>query len=516
MLSPFMALAGLAGTAPAQTAADHATPFMAPDHWAMDAARRLDALGLAPRGFDAGRRSVTRGEVAAVLVRAARTVDGWEFDILNLADDYLARFAEEFPSAVAWARAEADAGGGGHTGGSSAFRLQWLGARVAAGYHAANGRVLAGTRDVADGGWSGVRPLDDLADTRIRGAASVSVTRFASARIGPAVVGGGRNVEAWQVTAEWRSVGLWFGRRKIGFGTGRHGAIVVNPRRTFDGGGFFLAEPLVLPGFFEHLGPVRGQVYLARLEENRFVHPWFVGMRGSIRPHPRLTIGLNRGAMFGGEGNTAFTARNLFYVLIGKHGGKESDLGNFENQVASLDMRWNVPVDAIPTTAYMEWGMDDSSGGWWEDPGILLGLRVPSIPGLPEWSIGIERTHFLARPGQGDRDWYQHSLFKDGWTVNGQPLGHPLGGEGLEWLAYISADLLGARLRLDAQAFLRDRDPDNLFAPEREGRSRGGAVRIEYRARPGFEVWARGMMEDGSADWRESAFAAGVRLLLHP
>ncbi|HEX2092267.1 MAG TPA: hypothetical protein VHG28_07680 [Longimicrobiaceae bacterium] len=93
----------------------------------------------------------------------------------------------------------------------------------------------------------------------------------------------------------------------------------------------------------------------------------------------------------------------------------------------------------------------------------------------------------------------------------GRRLGHPLGGNGTEWLAYGAADLLDARLRLAARVYFRERGEDNLYAPTWEGRSRGGAVSFEWAFGDAFEGFGGVEVEDGRG-WERSAARAGVRV----
>jgi hypothetical protein len=99
----------------------------------------------------------------------------------------------------------------------------------------------------------------------------------------------------------------------------------------------------------------------------------------------------------------------------------------------------------------------------------------------------------------------------DGWTVDRQPIGHPLGGAGTEWLVYGRFDDVVRRVRLDWQAFTRDRHRFNLYAPTRQGGSTGGRASIEYRLTPALELRAGAEIERGTRDWTASSFSAGLR-----
>ena len=313
-----------------------------------------------------------------------------------------------------------------------------------------------------------------------------------------------------------RGVDLWAGRRAPAFGGTRSGSIVLGGRAPLDGGGVALAGPRTLPSFLRHLGPVRFETHVARLEESgELRRPWFWAARGSVAPHPRLALALNRAAMFGGEGNAPMTVKNVALMLLGSRARElPGDLGRsfFANQIASLELRWRPPLERVPATVYLEWGLEDSAGAWWTVPGIVAGVQVAALPGAPGVSLGIERTHFAPECCENP-PWYRHAAFTGGWADGGVPLGHPLGGEGDEWLLYGRADLLDARLRTGWRLFHRDRAGDNLFMPAREGTSLGGALEVLYRVGGRTDLTLDGFYERGRGGdgWSELRAFVGFR-----
>jgi hypothetical protein len=169
-------------------------------------------------------------------------------------------------------------------------------------------------------------------------------------------------------------------------------------------------------------------------------------------------------------------------------------------------------VPVVPLVLYLEWGSEDNHGAWHLFPGTVTGAQVPAIPGLPSLSVGVERTHFHGPclTCKYYATWYRHYVYKDGWTLDRQPIGHPLGGEGHEWLVYGRWDDPSYPLRLDARLFRRDRGPFNIYSPAREGRSTGGELSGVYRTRPDLEFVLTGALEHGRS-WTESSLFAGVR-----
>ena len=94
-----------------------------------------------------------------------------------------------------------------------------------------------------------------------------------------------------------------------------------------------------------------------------------------------------------------------------------------------------------------------------------------------------------------------------------EPIGHPLGGDGTEWLLYGRLDDAAHRFRVDARAFARDRGRFNIYSPSREGKSVGGALGAEYRLTRSLELQAAATLEHGDADsgWTTSSLSARLR-----
>lgn len=498
-------LAALASPLAAQETPTFASPFVPSEHWTMDAARRLDALGLAPAGFDAGQRVITRRELAVLFAHAARTAERRP-DVAALMRAYRDRFVEEFGAAGAAAAGEP----------ARVPRLVdgWIGVH----YESRTGEILAGVGYPDRTPWSGARPVADVEGLASGFRWTPAFTRHLAAVVEPLLRDARGEVAAAYLVAAWRAVELWGGRRGVGYGPGAGGRIVFDGANTFDGGGIRLAEPVTAPGPLRYLGPIRVDMFLARVGRNGdFEDPWMWGMRGVVSPHPRVTFGVNRGIMFGGAGNTSLTARTFAYMLIGKHAGRG---GEFDNQVVSVDVRWRPPLGPVPVVIYGEWGMEDSAGAWRDVPGIVIGAETPAVPGAPNVALGVEHTRF-SRSCCGNPVWYRNWSFEGGWTDAGEPLGHPLGGHGDEWLLYTRADLLDARLRLRLRTFRRHRGEENLFVPQRTGVSAGGELAAEFRPTPSAEGYLSISLESADAGpvdqgWRASAIAVGVRFFLAP
>jgi len=301
-------------------------------------------------------------------------------------------------------------------------------------------------------------------------------------------------------------VGFWAGNRTLRYGTAVTG-FVLSGAGDFTGAGFALHEPVALPSVLRHLGPFRFETFLSKMERNGIIEkPWFWGARASLQPRANIILGINRGSIFGGEGNEP-TLRDVLEMLAGGYGG---DVGEFENQVLSIDLRILAPSERQPVELYAEWGADDSSGGWYKAPAITVGAALPYIGAWPHGSAAIEGTVMYEKPECCNTYWYRSVFFRGPWAKDDIALGHPLGGHGREARLRFGVDAFAARLRAQSLLFARERGAENVYSPEREGTSVGGALSLDWNVGR-FEASWRGEVEDGNG-WRATSVKAGVRL----
>ncbi len=342
-------------------------------------------------------------------------------------------------------------------------------------------------------------PVSGMEASATVAAAWSRLSFLAAPRLQP---GGALTADALYAAATLGRVQAWAGRRAPGFGAADHGSAVLGGAVAFNGAGLVLDSVEPVP----FLGPERVELLGARLHQSgALTRPWFGAARIWLRPHPRLWLGANRAFTLGGDGNTPLHPADLGRFLLGLGSGAH---GETENQVASLEARWRAPIAALPVVAYGEWALDDLGFSFVKVPGIVAGLELPALPGAPDVALGLEATSFAGHCCRNP-PWYRHSALP--WIERRIPLGHPLGGQGVEWVGYGRADLLGARLRLAGEAFLRDRGPENLYSPQWQGRSHGAQLSLELSLRPAMELFAAGDTEDGR-DWRASDAKAGVRV----
>jgi hypothetical protein len=470
-------------------------PALEPGHWAVDALRRAEALGLV-RDHLPAQRAVPLEVVERALREAVDAASERRPQLAPLAAEWHRRLVEEFP------------GVGGGYGRQPAAGL--LGVRAGAGVETRRGAAGPGLGEF-EPHRSGALPLDDRT-TLVGGAELVAVLgEHLGARVAPAVGADGVRLEAVELTA---GLGGWtasVGRIPIGYAHGVGGGVTLTGHSALDAFGIQTRTPFRLPWVLGHLGPISFTTHFARLTEERHPgDPYFWSASGQFRPHRRVTLGIHRAAMFGGDHpvEQPVTFGKVVDMLIGRVAGV-----GFEDQIVSVSGRLHLPTEAVlPLTAYLEWGAEDAAGAWWAVPGRVIGLESPSLPFAPGVRAGVEYTHFEPSCCNNPK-WYRHWSFHGSWAAGDRTLGHPVGGHGKEALVHASAQLLGAALRIDGRGYMRSRGAENLYAPGREGRSTGAAAGVEWRFSPRTELRLAADREDGRG-WAETNLRVEGRVFL--
>jgi hypothetical protein len=491
LLTTFLAAGVLPGAAQDPPADDEreasgcAVPVLVPPHhWAVGAARRVAADGTFEVGTTAT-GSLPLSSARQALEAAAEARAGSA--IGNAAALYLARLAREYPYTV---RGGADGCGPAVDG------------RVDVGYAGARGFQEPGFGYEPDA-WTGPVPVPSASSP----AASLELTGVAGPvglRVDARASETGLRAEDLHLALALPDVVLWAGRRQFRYGPGGAGGIVWSGEKAITGVGAVVTDPIHLPWILGALGPVGMESFFSRARGGEgVVDPWLWGARITATPHPRFRIGASRGTLYGGEGNTPVTAKHLLQMLAGMHSG---EAGEFDNHFGSLDLRYRPPW--VPLDLYLEWGMHDSAGAWWDMPARMAGVSVPALPFAPAVGLGVEFVHF---PGRccGNPMWYRNWAIRMGWTHDGGVLGHPVGGHGNEWSLRADAVAAAGVLVVNGRVFRRVRGDENLFAPDWVGVSAGADVTVHLQAGPGPGALLRGYFEEGSG-WRASRLFAGA------
>ena len=471
----------------------HASPLLPPGHWAVRAAARAEALGLAD-GYLPAQRAVPRAVVLAALEHAAAEAQGRGGALRRMAEGWAARFREEFAEYGTDLRGDA--------------LLAPVNGRAAAGWADEQGR-LSPARGYFDTRRD-PEALPAIHTPRLDVALGTLDRRYASAWAQARWDEAGVDLARWDAAVSLGPVGFSAGKQPVAYGWGEGGGVALS-ETTLPRVEAQTLRPVHLPGFLRRFGGVSLHTFLSRTGGARHPdEPWMWGARLSFRPHRRLAFAVNRASLFGGR--QGVTPRRLAGMLVGVLRNE-----GFENQVLSFEGRWRLPTDALlPATVYAEWGADDGAGALNEVPGRRVGILVPALPGAPQAEAGAEYARFEKRCC-GHAPWYYHYTFPGNWARGTRPLGHPLGGEGWEASAFTRAETADARLRVGVRGLLRERwdaslvshGGGNLYTPARTGRSTGFGVDAQWRWTPRTELRAAAFREAGDG-WSERSLDASL------
>lgn len=453
------------------------------DHWAVVSARRAEALGLVDR-YLPGQQAVPRLAVRQALREAARRSWAVAPGIAELTAEWEHRFEREFP----------DLGREAYPANGPPFSSDGA-IGIASGWR--SGAIRAGQGLFPP---YRVEALPDRAEVDAQLVLAASLGSMLHLLVSPEIGTGGVSGSEWEATLGWRRVAISAGRQPVLYGGGERAAVLGSPepwhRLQLE-----TVQPLNVPV----LGLAAFHTSFGRVSTERHPgDPFFWTARASLRPHHRLTLSANRAAMFGGSSvSTPFTLWNFVRLVGGLH------TRDFENQVVSLEARYRIPAERwLPLTTYLEWGFDDNAGAIRDVPGYVAGVFTPAVPGAPRVSAGVEHASF-AHSCCGNPPWYRHAAFPGGWALRDLPFGHPLGGQGSESLAWARTDLARIPLTFHTRAWVRERGPENLYTPNRQGASRGGSVEMRWwgwKRTDATVVFSR----EAGAEWSEVQLRAGL------
>jgi hypothetical protein len=240
-------------------------------------------------------------------------------------------------------------------------------------------------------------------------------------------------------------------------------------------------QPVLLPWILEYLGPFRFTVFATRLEKNRndVPEPILWGMRLNFKPHPYLEVGLERTAIFGGQGRSeSLTAwwRSFTGVGENKTGVDSGD------QRAGFDLKLTIPFQLQPLQLYVEADGEDEAGGWPSKWAYLTGIYLPRILNIERVGLRAEyaTTHVSGFPNV----WYTHYIYTSGYTYKGRIIGHHMGTDSNDIFLELSYLIPEQNGRISISY---DREEHNLSGTVKE-KTDEGSLRIYIRLIKGFDL----------------------------
>ncbi len=231
------------------------------------------------------------------------------------------------------------------------------------------------------------------------------------------------NLRNWQIS---------IGRQSLSWGVGGGESLLMsNNAQPLDMLRITRVVPQKWPWFLKHLGPLRTEFFVSRLEGLTLVpRPYFYGQKISFKMHPRLEIGYGRTSLIGGGSfdiSFGTLLRNFFGI-------RDKSIGtNPGDSRTAVDFAWNMPWIGDSLTLYAELFQDDEPL-YFINPkkGIVrAGLFFTRLPGLPQMDFRIEATNSESSndDGNGNRN-YLNFQYRDGYVNRGFLMGNPVGRDG--------------------------------------------------------------------------------------
>ncbi|HKE25223.1 MAG TPA: capsule assembly Wzi family protein, partial [Bryobacteraceae bacterium] len=236
---------------------------------------------------------------------------------------------------------------------------------------------------------------------------------------------------------------MTFGKQSLWLGPGKTGPLMVgdnaDPMYMLR---LSRATPLVLPGFFRHLGEIRGEFLFAKLSGHQFPpRPFFNLQKFSFHPTKNLEIGFTRASLWAGVFHP-FTARALkrnFFALGDTPVGPFNQRDDIGDRKSGFDFSYRIPGLRNWLTIYSDMYSDD-------DPSPLAnprraavnpGFYLSHVPGVSKLDLRGEFVSTQSLTGT-DRDGqflYFNFRYHDSNTNKGNLFGNQTGRDGRTYQA---------------------------------------------------------------------------------
>ncbi len=275
-----------------------------------------------------------------------------------------------------------------------------------------------------------------------------------------------RVLEAY-VSLELGNINLSFGKQSLWWGPNRGGSMLFsNNSEPIYMMRASTIHPFQMPGFLSKLGPARSEFFFGRISGHGFPpRPFLHGQKLSFKPTKNLELGFTRTVVMGGTGRPLTTrsfVRSMFSLT--------SDL-NIPGQEpgdrrSGFDFSYRLPKLRDWVTIYSDSFVDDdvSPLAAPRRGPISPGIYFAKIPKLPRLDLRVESAFSDLRLNSsiGGQFNYVNVRYPEGYTNNGQIIGHWIGREALGFLAMASYRVSGDRM---ISASFRTQQTRNDFIP---------------------------------------------------
>ena len=304
----------------------------------------------------------------------------------------------------------------------------------------------------------------------------------------------------------WGKWSLKVGRDSERLGPGYRGSLLLDDNApTMDMLRVRTEAPLFLPGKLASLGGFRFMVLNAFLSDDNpsppdprygsgvdaTQDPFLLAMRFSYHPTSWMDLGLSRAILYGGRGRETYDSPHDYWELFTATNENvfEGESDQYDNdQYATMDATVRLPVlngfgPFKGGKVYLESGGTDLHASWQGDDTALMPFRLSRKSYLVGGYLTTAVTDFRVEYADTHDAWYRHSQYPQGYSFQGRPLGHSMGGDALSWYFEIGRHF-GPDWRLSG-AFDYEERGRSL---ERTETRKEGTLWLENRT---LEIWGR-------------------------
>jgi len=193
-------------------------------------------------------------------------------------------------------------------------------------------------------------------------------------------------------------------------------------------------DPLRTVGFLKFLGPSNATFFYSVLEDDRsdVKYPSFIAFRTDFSPTTNFTFGGARTSIVGGQGHMLKGGDYWQFIT-----GHNADTANTDkwNSIAGDDFRWRVPKWK-GVQLYGELYGEDQAHALTVIPipsevAELVGVYIPRLSTKGDWDAHLEWAHTT-------KSWYNHSLYRNGYTYEGDIMGDGMGNNANRYYAKLT------------------------------------------------------------------------------
>ena len=332
------------------------------------------------------------------------------------------------------------------------------------------------------------------------------------------------NLHNWQFS---------FGKQDTWWGPGTGGALMLtNNAEPISMLRVTRVSPVKLPGILGHLGAIRSDTFLGRLQGHNFVRlawpefpligtldrpldpqPYIWGHKLSIHPTENLEFGVSIASVFAGFGRP-LTLETFKHTFSSSGNAQPIDPGD---RLTGFDFRYRVPGLRKWVLLYNESMSEDEPSpiAYPRRSAMNPGIYLPQVPKISKLDLRVEGV-YTNLPGLIHMGYFYSNLhYQNGYTNSGQLMGSWIGRQavGLQawtryWISSQNSIQLGFRRQTVDKSFLKGGNLQDFSATTRFQVSRA----IQLTSSLQIERWNF----PGLSQNPQHNFAASVQLTYRP